>query len=117
MSLNLCNSLVWARGGGGGNPPTASDVSKLAGTLGSSVPQKPLCVEQPEKEADFPMRNSRAGSCLRQPGAGTSLLRKSGGNNFHKLERKKHGVQRVLELKALEGDWVQSPLSKGKSGN
>lgn len=82
-----------------GNPPTGKWRQKARGKHWVSLFSRSFCyVKQPEKEADFPLKTSRFGSRQRQPGVYTSPLRKSGENNFHKLERKKPGVQRVLVL-------------------
>lgn len=82
-----------------GNPPTGKWRQKAKGKHWASLFSRSFCcVKQPQKEAGFPLKNSHFGSCHRQPGVYTSPLRKSGENNFHKLERKKPGVQRVLEL-------------------
>ena len=78
-----------------GTHPQANDVKKAKGKHWASLFSSSFCyVKQPQKEADFPLKNSRFGSCHRQPGVLYFPSQESGENNFHKLERKKAGVQR-----------------------
>lgn len=60
---------VVGEAGADGNPPTGKWRQKARGKHWASLFSRSFCyVKQPEKEADFPIKNSHFGSCRRQPG-------------------------------------------------